>query len=329
MKALKIILTALLIIILLLAAIAFFLPSSVTIEKQQEIKSPVNIVYYQVDNLKNWSNWSPFQADDMVNSFEGPSYGPGAMRFWESAEMGSGKMTIKEDNPFNSVITSVEIFGQGSGEGNWTFEKTEDGTMVTWSYTMLDLKYPIGRLFGLMANGMMSPIFEKGLTQLKDYCESLPDFSNIEEVDLEMQAIVSYTDSCTINTMGEKMGQMYGMLREYMAKEAIEMAGAPIVIYHQWNPQGTIIMEAGLPVAAVVPGTESIESYEIKACKAIKGVLIGDYSGLGDVHNAIDAYAKACGHSVIAAPWEQYLSDPMTEPDTAMWLTNVYYPIKY
>jgi effector-binding domain-containing protein len=327
MKALKIILTALVIIIVLLLVIALFLPSSVTIEKQQLIKAPQQIVYYQVDNLQNWNNWSPFKAEDMTNSFEGPAYGVGAFRFWESQEMGSGKMSITADEPYSSVTTSVEVYDQGTGTGVWTFEKTDDGIQVNWSYEMLDLGYPVGKLFGLMANGMMGPVFEKGLNQLKDYCEAVPDFANIEELIVEEMTIISYTDSCTLSDMGPKMGEMYGNIMGFIGKEGIEMAGAPLCFYHKWNPEGMIVVEAAIPITEMIEGSEMIQSREVQACKTVKGVLMGDYNELGTVHNNIDEYLKACGHSMMGAPWEQYITDPMMEPDTAKWHTNVHYPI--
>jgi effector-binding domain-containing protein len=32
--------------------------------------------------------------------------------------------------------------------------------------------------------------------------------------------------------------------------------------------------------------------------------------------------------TVIGAPWEVYVTDPMVEKDTAKWQTDIYYPVQ-
>ena len=39
------------------------------------------------------------------------------------------------------------------------------------------------------------------------------------------------------------------------------------------------------------------------------------------------AYLKENNTQAAGAPWEEYVTDPKTEPDTAKWLTRIYFPV--
>jgi effector-binding domain-containing protein len=54
----------------------------------------------------------------------------------------------------------------------------------------------------------------------------------------------------------------------------------------------------------------------------------GNYDQSEKAHDAIGDKMKADGLVLRDAVIEEYVTDPTAEPDTAKWLTNIYYPIK-
>ena len=55
---------------------------------------------------------------------------------------------------------------------------------------------------------------------------------------------------------------------------------------------------------------------------------MGPYEGTPAGHEAAETYIKTNNLEVIGAPWEKYVTDPMTEKDSTKWLTEICYPVK-
>ncbi|NNE56058.1 MAG: AraC family transcriptional regulator, partial [Flavobacteriales bacterium] len=54
----------------------------------------------------------------------------------------------------------------------------------------------------------------------------------------------------------------------------------------------------------------------------------GPYEASGDVWMGMDRYIQCNGIEMNGAPFEMYVTDPMQEPDTAKWLTEIVYPVE-
>lgn len=327
MKALKIIALALVIIVGLILAVAAFLPKTVHMESSLDISASENVIFNQVNNFPNWEKWSPFKSDDMTTEYQGPSAGIGASRTWTSEKMGSGSQIIDESIPFTSIKTSLDFGTDGKSTSTWTFEKMDDGVKVTWGMTMIDLSWPMGRIFGLMAPGMMDPLFTKGLKSLKDTCEAMPDYSGINEIVTTPETTYAIKDSCLLSDIGTKMGEVYTKLYQFVTKNELEIAGPALCLYHVWNPEGYIHFEAAIPVLQTIGDQGEIVVSGISESKAVEYLHVGSYDGLGAGHELLGNYLSDCGYQMAGSPYEEYLTDPSNEPDPAKWQTRIVYPI--
>ena len=178
-----------------------------------------------------------------------------------------------------------------------------------------------------MSKSMMTPLMEKGLSALKTVAEAQPEVE-IKVVDVEMLPALTVLDSTTVDGIGDMLGKNYGAIMEYIMKKNIPITGAPFAVYYNWDPEGIIVIRAGMPVPEGTKSKDRIEYYELPACKAVYAKHFGSYDS-GDTHYAIDAYMKANQIDYNGAYiWEVYITDPMNEPDTAKWQTDIYYPVK-
>ncbi|MEO1448496.1 MAG: SRPBCC family protein [Bacteroidota bacterium] len=159
---------------LAVAGILLFTDRVVTVQRTAEINAPAEVVFGQVNDFRNWEQWSPWAKmdPDMKIEYFGET-GPGHSYTWtsENPQVGNGKLAIEESKPFESIKTKLSFDGQGDGQGAWAFKEEGGKTAVSWSMTMDMGSNPIGRVFGAMLDGQVGPMFEQGLGDLKTVAE--------------------------------------------------------------------------------------------------------------------------------------------------------------
>lgn len=178
MKILKKIVLVLVVLVLALIVIGFLMPSTRHVERSVTINAKPEAAFVQVNDLKNWPNWSPWYKMDpsckMV--YSEPSSGTGANYTWDSqnSNVGKGKMTIEESTAPSMVKTKIEFEGMNESHAYFKFEPEGEGTKATWGFDANLGNNPFFRLMGSMMDGMLGGIFEGGLNDLKKASESAP-----------------------------------------------------------------------------------------------------------------------------------------------------------
>lgn len=330
MKALKIIGISILVLIVIFLVVALFLPSKTYMEESIVINKPASLVYKQVNNFKNWEPWSPFQANDttMVTSYEGPQQGAGAMLKWTSAKGGSGYMKITESVPYEKVISELD-FGIPGAVNIFKLNEESGVTKVTWAVDIPKLGYPAGRYIGMMMPGMMKPVFIQGLEKLKEIVENMPDPPALKIVEMPEKAVISVVDSCYWSDTDKKMGEMFGELMALQKKTGCQINGYALSIYHKWDEAKQFtVFENCLPVDREVNGKGRVRYKVVPATRALMGTHYGAYDKTMYMYEAMDEYIKDFQLTETGGPIEEYVTDPMHEPDTTKWQTNIYFPIK-
>ena len=327
MKALKIIVIILLVFVAFILIVPLFLADNVVVSHSQLIKANPATVFHEVNTLKNWDKWSPFDDNPgMTVTYEGKESGVGAKMIWTGKENGS--LTILESTPYKSIKTDIDYGQDGVTNGIWEFDETPEGVMVSWSTQISEMSYPFEKLFGLAMEAMMKPMLTKGLNDLKTLTESMPVPPEISIVKLEAQPSLVIYDSTTIDGIGNLLSKNYGALMAYILKKQIPVAGKPFAIYHNWDPEGIIHISAGIPIEAITTkGKKTIHYYELPAGKAVFTKHFGGYN-TADTHWAIDTYLKDFNLKTKDFIWEVYVTDPSTETDSTKWETDIFYPLK-
>ncbi len=174
MKIIKWILT----IMALFVVVGYLMPGTTHVERTIDINAPSSTVYNQVNELKNWVNWSPWAKIDpnTVWKYSEPSSsGIGAYYTWSSSNnnVGNGKMTILDTKPNEHVRYKLEFEGMGESLVSFNLTaKDSSNTKVAWTLDKDNGLNPISRWLGILMDKMMGPDYEKGLANLKAYCET-------------------------------------------------------------------------------------------------------------------------------------------------------------
>ncbi|MGD8427980.1 MAG: SRPBCC family protein [Balneolaceae bacterium] len=183
MKILKFIGIGLIVLGVLFFGIAMFLPSQVHVERSIVIPASSEVVFKQVNDLRKWKNWSPWQRRDpnMEITYVGFLSGEGASYHWVSNKVGNGSLTITESYPYKYIATDMNFNEEGEATGYYRFEPVVGGTKVTWAFETDVGSEPINKYMGLLMDPMVGNDFEEGLQNLKSYVATLPSSMMTQE----------------------------------------------------------------------------------------------------------------------------------------------------
>lgn len=334
MKVLKIIGIIILVVVVIGVGIIIFGPSETHMERNITIEAPVEVVFNEVNGFKTFDKFSAWSEIDTAVKIiiEGPTSGVGARYSWESenSNLGKGNIEIIETDK-NMMIKSKMKFEGYSGEptASWILTEENGQTNVTYTYDETDIS-GIGRIFALGTESMLSPMYDRTLAKLKERIESRPEFTyEVEQVETSAQPYVGIKTSSSADPedIGMAMSEAYGKVMSYLSSNDVEASGPPISINISYDEQKAEMICA-IPVDDLIEVEGDLESGQTYQGLALKTVYMGNYDDIGNAHQDINAYISYYNYERNGQPWEVYITDPMTEPDTSKWETQLYYPIK-
>lgn len=344
MKTLKYILFLLLILIIGFLIYVAVQPNEYDVKRTKLINAPSNVIYNNINDLKQWESWGPWHDDDstIVSTYSGSSVGVGAKSSWTSKD-GPGNMELVSTVPDKSVDLKMQISDYEPTDIYWTLEEVEGGTNVTWG--MKNEKNPfMFKLFGALTggmDGMLGTMEEKGLDNLanviSEQMKNMPkDFriGDVVEVELTATKFIGYFQKTSTEIDHEAMSKLF---MEFMPKAGMHAASklspedyVPGSVYTKWDEE---TKEAefyiGLLLKNDLAPAEGMTVLDLPAGKSLKIAKYGNY-GTGDyeAHTALDKHMKdnALEHNGDAI-WELYVNDPtLVKPEEIQ--TDIYYPVK-
>lgn len=332
MKIIKKIGIVLLVLILIGALVGWMQPRQMHVEVSGTMKSHPANIYNQVNVMKNWEAWSPWQRMDpeMKVTYSDIPSGVGASYSWTGPKSGQGSLTVSEANPNERIATAMDFGPNGTATSGFTFTPEGENTRVTWSFDTDMGVNPFSRLFGLIMKGMLESSFEQGLANLKEITEKMPAPAaafKTEVRDMPPMTYLAIRDSAAVSTISEHLGRDYGRLMEAMGKQGLNPAGAPFAIYYT-ESETNWAFDACMPVDKQGKNDGAITSVQYPGGKMVVTSFYGPYDQTPAGHRAADDFIKANNLMVTGPPWERYITDPMSEKDTSKWLTEICYPLK-
>ena len=339
MKILKI----LLYVVIALGAIALILgligPRTFDVHRSTVVAGTPEQVWPYVSNLKNMALWSPWAEKDtaMIVEYTGTDGELGSTSSWSgNKDVGKGSQTISKLEPPTYAETSLKFLEPMESEAtSYTMLKdTTGGTLVTWG--IKGENGFVGRIFATFMNfdEMMEPDFQRGLNKLTDLIASLPKPSTGPALDVVPG---DYTGGKYLGIKGSmKFDQLtsfyeksYGALFPALEKAGGKPAGMPSGLYYKWDEKaGTTDLAAAIPFTGDVKAPKGMEVISLPASKSLTINYMGGYHGIGKAHEAMDAYIMSNKLQQLTPVVEEYITDPMTEPDSNKWLTKVVYFVK-
>jgi hypothetical protein len=154
----------------ILGAVALGLPAHVTVSRAVVVNAPEYAIYPYLNNLRRFSDWSPWAArdPDMKVTYSGQPEGTGAKVEWvsEQPSIGTGNMEIVETEQSRNVGLTANYNGL-EGTSSFDLSPAGSGSKVTWSFGYETGSSPLKRWKALMLDGFVGAEYLAGLERLK------------------------------------------------------------------------------------------------------------------------------------------------------------------
>lgn len=151
-------------------------PDTFRVQRTANIKAPPEKIFALINDLRSWSQWSPYEKKDpaMKRTFSGAASGKGAIYEWDGDNnVGKGRMEITGATPPGKILIKLDFIKpfEGHNTAEFTLEPRSDGTVVTWAmYGPASFMMKAMGLFMNMDN-MIGNDFAAGLASLKAAAE--------------------------------------------------------------------------------------------------------------------------------------------------------------
>jgi len=332
MKAIKIVGIILMILATVVLITIYLLPDNAHMERKILIESQPEAVYTELISFRTFNEWSPWATKDPMAEYlwDGPVIGVGARISWKSTVVGNGSMQIVEVMENRKVVNLMK-FDEYESDPTAAFilNPVAGGTEVVWTYDESDVQ-GLAKIFMLGIDGFLGEDYEQGLLALKERVESAPDF----QFPMNLRTIAPFqylgirdstvNDPALVSTM---MAQNYGELVTYMSIRGVETTGNPLAVFTDFG-YADLSFVCGYPVADQLSGSGRIELFRQEGGPAIVLNCQGGYENLDKGYDQIMEFAAFYNYDLVDNPWEEYITDPETNPDTATWTTNIYHPVQ-
>ncbi|MEL6735660.1 MAG: SRPBCC family protein [Pseudomonadota bacterium] len=151
----------------LVAVAPFALPGTVEVERSAVVQAQPDAIYKLLSSNSGFQTFNPYKDTDPDLKIElsGPAEGVGSTFRFEGKE-GKGTQTITSLETNRVVAMQIDLGAMGKPLQRFTLSPQDGGTKVVWNVTMNFGMNPIGRVMGLFMDGMMGPVYDRGLDNL-------------------------------------------------------------------------------------------------------------------------------------------------------------------
>ncbi len=149
----------------------------------------------------------------------------------------------------------------------------------------------------------------------------------ITEVDEPVRTALVVRRVVRMDEVPEFLGEAFGRCAGAAATLHKEIGGAPFAWYHG-APTTSLDVSAGLPVEYLTGELPiGVEAVERPGGRAVTAVHVGPYDTLHDTYEAVESWMEERGLVAGDDAWEEYLTDPVAQPDQSKWETRIVLPL--
>jgi len=335
MKALRVILIIVLVLVAAILIVPLFSPATAEVSAETTIDLEANRIFPKVASFAGRELWDPWLTQDSTAeaTIESQTDYVGSSYTWNGEKVGKGRMEVISVK-VNEYIESHLWFGDVEEPAlvEWKFEAVDGGTHIIWSFSQ-ETTYPIGRLGMMFGKIFLKQSFELGLANLKELMESMPKKSSVlGSISIEqmpaMQALVA-DGAGTMETIGEQLGELYGLLFTEAGKQQLEIAGAPFAHYLDFDEStGFSNYRAGIMVNKLGSDAGAVKAVTYPEMEVVQAVHTGPYEEFSTSYDELGAYIETNEIDVNGEAFEFYQVGMQMESDPALWQTLIAFPLK-
>lgn len=313
-----------------------------SVESSKLINAPTTMLYREVADLSNWKAWNAWSdLEGMKMDLSENTSGEGAALIWEADDLKDGKIITTSAIPYSQIeqrLIMKTSMGEAEGTILWTFKPEDDQTLVTWSlsgsqtfkeklaFTLQDKDF----------TEIFQPVFENSLKDLeKAVIRKMEKYSiNVDGVTEHGGGYYMYTTTAAkLGEVNRNASKMIDQVSLYMKENNISINGKPFVIYNQRDERnGTTIFSAAVPTPSqvITPAGSPVLNGYLTPQKVVKTTLRGNNKNAAEAWEKAYRYIEENGLEVDpqGQAFEIYVTNPLKVDNPAMWVTEIYIPVK-
>lgn len=288
------------------------------------INKPINEVFTEVNNFKNWPEWSPWlvlEKECKVDVEEnGKAYS------WEGDIVGAGEMKIENEVENKSIDCDLLFLKpwKSKAKTGFTFQEVEGGTKVTWNMAS---SLPFFMFFmKKQFEGFIAMDYDRGLNMLKDKVElgKVPFELSIDGfTEQKGTKYVGIKRTVSLDQLSTTMEADYKKLMPLAHGEwRPQIGGAPFSIYHKWDMKNKQAEYSACIAVSDFPsnlGSEFVTG-ETPTTKVHKVTHNGPFRHVGNAWSAqmMRMQGKKFKTNKNISPMEIYLNSPVDTPENEL-----------
>ncbi len=313
-------------IVLAFAIIApYFFPETLIVRQSRQIKAPANVVFSQVNDLRFWELWSPWQPNNIPPDYGNAGVGRGGFVLWQqtAGESYDQRFTITTSNPHQLVEIAMDFPQQEFAVSRFDVTESNQITLLVWHMAIKTEGWK-SVFFWLNQRQNMS----KAATNLTVTSEMFfaQGMQLVERGLIDAFPYASIRRQVEWENLNDLMGEMYQQLTEAATMGNFTIIGHPFAIYHTIGDE-RVDIECGYPVEALVDmkgGIIHSSIYPETTCAITH--FEGGFENLELGHTAVQQWMEERGLSLGGSPMEIYQSSFNDEGKETGWTTAIIYP---
>lgn len=304
MKALKILLIAVILLVGLFLIAGLFAPKSQVIQQSTTIKAPAAAIFPHVMYMDKMTFWHPVLKKDpnILISTQGEDGQVGTIRFWKSDVdmVGEGFDEIVQLEAPHQIISKINFVQPRSstGESIISLEELKQATRVNWKLSY-SVPYPFNAfLFFNNELDQQNKFLAEGLLGLKNTVEKYERAEvsyGLSDYEFPGGTFLYKKSKTPIDHSDLYAKKVIAELNNFRDKAGIKKAGSPVGFILSWGENDVVEYGVGLPIhdKKDIPDGLILELPPKSNCKA---VFVNDLFGTKTkTHRAIQKQLKKQG----------------------------------
>lgn len=304
----------------------YFFPETLIIRQSRQINAPANVVFSQVNDLRFWELWSPWQPADLPPNYGNSGVGRGGWVLWQQTadESYDQRFTITTSNPHQTVEIAMDFPQKAFAVSRIDVSESDQYTLVIWHMAIKTEGWK-SVFFWLNQRQNLS----KAATNLTVTSEMffVQGMQLVERGLIDTFPYVSIRRQVEWEQLNTLMGELYQQLTEAAEIGTFTIIGHPFAIYHAIGDD-RVDIECGYPIETPIDlkgGIVQTGVFPETTCAITH--FNGGFENLELGHTAVQQWMEERGLTLGGSPMEIYQSNSVGEGDESNWTTAIVYPI--
>ena len=293
-----------------LASIYIFIPARLDIVQITTIHCTTPGIYRTLTTRKKWNSWWP---DTQTNSHT-LHYKNNSFEITKTL-MNTLEIRIHQnEQSINSTLHLLPLAG--------------DSTNMVWTCSSPSGPNPLKRIQYYRQAVTLKNNMAVILSHFKTFAEKKENIYgfSFHEVIFKDSLLISTKSTMASYPSVADIYSLINTLKKYSAAKQAQQTGNPIVNITPLQPAGFQVMTA-IPVDRSIPINSQFFHQRIPLNRF---QVIRVHGGDGVVNQALQQfqlYIQDYRKTLMALPFQQFITDRSVEPDTARWITDIYIPL--